>query len=168
MKKQIRKEKLNLEIKNQKIRLVGESFNGDIVTLKEALTKSDELGLDLVLVSENNDIGVCKIMNYEKFIYEQSKKEKQKILDIKEIKVGPNTSENDLSYRIKRMIEFLQKGHRIKISMQFKGREMSFVSKGELVMLNMVKAVEEYGLAEALPKLENKKMFITIKPKSSK
>jgi translation initiation factor IF-3 len=66
------------------------------------------------------------------------------------------------------MIEFLQKGPRIKISMQFKGREMSFVSKGELVMLNMVKAVEEYGLAEALPKLENKKMFITIKPKSSK
>ena len=72
MKKQIRKEKINLEIKNQKIRLVGESFNGDVVTLKEALTKSDELGLDLVLVSENNDIGVCKIMNYEKFIYEHS------------------------------------------------------------------------------------------------
>jgi ABC-type bacteriocin/lantibiotic exporter with double-glycine peptidase domain len=65
---------------------------------------------------------------------------------VKEIKVGPNTSENDLSYRIKHMIEFLQKGHRIKISMQFKGREMSFVSKGVLVMLNMVKAVEEYVL----------------------
>jgi len=165
MKKQNRKEKLNKEIKIQKIRLVG-AFNGEIVTLKDALIKSEEMGLDLVLISENNDIGVCKIMNYEKFLYEQMKKEKDKPkpLDVKEIKIGPNTSENDLDYRIKHMSEFLQKGHKVKITMQFKGREMSFSTKGEELMLKLILKLTDFGSAEAMPKFEGKKMFVTIKP----
>ena len=105
-------------------------------------------------------------MNYEKFIYEQGKKEKPKVLEMKEIKVGPNTAENDLDYRIKHIIGFLNKGHKVKITMQFKGREMIHVTKGEALILTLLVAVEDHGVAEAMPKLEGKRMFVTIKPKT--
>jgi translation initiation factor IF-3 len=168
MKKQSRKEKLNEEIKIQKIRLTGDGFKGEIVSLKEAMSKANELDLDLVLISENNEIGICKIMNYEKFIYEQSKKPKNKSLELKEVKLGPNTSDNDLSYRTKHIIEFLNKGHKVKLSMQFKGRQMAFVDKGKELMLSLIVSVEEHGSAEALPVLEGKKMICTLKPKTKK
>ena len=168
MKKQNRKEKLNEEIKIQKIRLTGDGFNGEIVSLKEALYKSNELELDLVLVSENNEIGICKLMNYEKFIYEQNKKPKNKALEVKEIKLGPNMADNDLTYRAKHIQEFLQKGHRIKLSMQFRGREMAFVDKGQELMLRFIVSIEDFGSAEAIPKLEGKKLITFIKPKSNK
>jgi len=168
MKKQNRKEKLNEEIKIQKIRLTGGDFKGEIVSLNEALEIAKKADLDLVLISENNGIGICRIINYQKFLYEQGKKEKQKSLELKEIKVGPNTSENDLDYRVKHMCEFLQKGHKVKITMQFKGREMAFVSKGEQLMLNLILKLTDFGSAEAMPKIEGKKMFVTIRPKSKK
>ena len=120
--------------------------------------------MDLVLINPNAQPPVCKIMNYEKFLYEQSKKDKPKVLELKEIKVGPNTSENDLTYRIKQISEFLGKGHKVKISMQFKGREMIHVTKGETLILKLLVDLEEYGVAEAMPKLEGKRMFVTIKP----
>ena len=168
MKKQIRKEKLNGEIKCQNIRLTGDGFKGEIVTLKEALAMANELELDLVLVSENNEIGICKIMNYEKYMYELSKKPKNKGLDVKEIKLGPNMSDNDLEYRTKHIIEFLGKGHRIKLTMQFKGRQMAFVDKGQELMLKLIVDLEDYGSAESIPKLEGKKLISTLKPKPKK
>ena len=164
MKKNAKQHFINREIKATEVRVV----DSGVMSFNEALKLAESKDMDLVLVGASAQPPVCKIMNYEKFMYEQSKKEKPKVLEMKEIKVGPNTSENDLSYRIKHMIEFLQKGHKVKITMQFRGREMTYVSNGELLMLNMIKAVEEYGLAEALPKLENKKMFATIRPKSNK
>jgi len=124
--------------------------------------------MDLVLISETAVPPVVKIMNYEKFIYEQSKKPKNKSLELKEIKLGPNTSENDLSYRTKHIIEFLSKGHKVKLSMQFKGRQMAFVDKGKELMLRLILSVEDHGSAEALPVLEGKKMICTLKPKSKK
>jgi translation initiation factor IF-3 len=122
--------------------------------------------MDLVLMSPNANPPVCKIMSYEKFIYEQMKKEKEKPkpLEMKEIKVGPNTDENDLDYRIKHMIEFLDKGHKVKITMQFRGREMAYVSKGEALILKLALAVKEYSVVEMMPKLEGKKMFVTLRP----
>ena len=164
MKKQNRKEKLNEEIKNQKIRLTGNLFNGEIVSLKEALFKAKELGLDLVLFSENNEIGICKIMNYEKFIYELGKKPKPKSLEVKEIKMGPNTAENDLAYGTKHIIEFLEKGHRVKLSMKFKGREMMYVNKGMELMLKLILSIEKHGISETLPKLEGKQIIANLKP----
>ena len=124
--------------------------------------------MDLVLINEKAQPPVCRIMNYEKFIYEQGKKPKNKTLDIKEIKLGPNTSENDLQYRIKHMIEFLQKGHKVKISLQFRGRQMQHIDIGQEQILKMILAVEEYGVPEAMPKLEGKKMFCLLKPLTKK
>jgi translation initiation factor IF-3 len=129
---------------------------------------ADEQELDLVLINENAQPPVCKIMNYEKFIYQQNKAVKNKSLDVKEIKLGPNTSENDLSYRTKHICEFLDKGHKVKLTMQFRGREMAFVDKGQEVMLKLIVSVEDHGSAESVPKLEGKKLQCTLKPKPKK
>jgi len=164
MKKDKKQHKLNKEITAPQVR-VGEH---GIVTLKEALALADAQELDLVLISETAVPPVCKIMNYEKFIYEQSKKPKNKSLELKEIKLGPNTSENDLSYRTKHIIEFLNKGHKVKLSMQFKGRQMAFVDKGKELMLSLIVSIEDHGSAEAVPVLEGRKMICTLKPKTKK
>jgi len=153
---------INNEIKAREVRLT----DIGIVSFNEALKLAETQNLDLVLMAPNANPPVCKLMNYQKFLYEQGKKEKQKSLELKEIKVGPNTSENDLDYRVKHMCEFLQKGHKVKITMQFKGREMAFVSKGEQLMLNLILKLTDFGTAEAMPKLEGKKMFVNIRPKT--
>jgi translation initiation factor IF-3 len=157
---------INKEITIKQIRLTGEGFNGQIVTLNEALETANELNLDLVLISSSTEIGICKIMNYEKFIYESNKKPKNKTSEIKEIKIGPNTSENDLNYRIKHIAEFLNKGHKVKITMQFRGREMVFLENGQKLMLKMIMDIQEYGVPESMPKLEGKKLFVIIKQKT--
>ena len=164
MKKVKKEHKLNGEIKSPEVRL-GEH---GIVTLKEALQIAETQEMDLVLINESTVPPICKLLNYDKFIYELSKKPKNKSLDVKEIKLGPNTSENDITYRTKHMIEFLEKGHKVKISMQFRGRQMAFVDKGQELMLKMILSVEDYGSAEAMPKLEGKKMLCYIKPKVKK
>ena len=155
---------LNKEIRLSEVRLPEEG----VIRLSEALRLAEEQDMDLVLMSENNGIGICRIMNYEKFIYEKSKKPKNKALDVKEIKLGPNTAENDLTYRAKHIIEFLKKGHKVKVTLQFRGREMMHIDKGKALMLKLIVSVEEYGLAEGLPNMEGKKLIGFIKPKPKK
>ena len=151
---------INNEIKFNEVRVVD---NG-IMTTNNALRLAESQDLDLVLVSESNEIGICKIMNYEKFIYENNKKQKNKSLDVKEIKVGPNTSENDVNYRLKHIIEFLNKGHRIKLTMRFKGREIMYLDKGMGLILNLILDLEEFGVSENVPKLEGKQIIAYLKP----
>lgn len=164
MAKSKRQHKLNTEITAKDLRVT----DVGIITLAEALKLAESQEMDLVLINEQAVPPVCKIMNYEKFIYEQSKKPKNKGLDVKEIKLGPNTSENDMEYRVKHMIDFLKKGHKVKVSLQFRGRQMQHINIGQEQILKMIVAVEDYGIAEAMPKLEGKKMFCMIKPKPSK
>jgi translation initiation factor IF-3 len=156
---------LNREIRANEVRI-----DGQVMRLSEALQEAESQNLDLVLIAPNAVPPVCRIINYEKFIYEQTKKDKQKpkSLEMKEIKVGPNTGENDLEYRIKHITEFLQKGHKVKITMQFRGREMAYVDNGKELLLKMIVAVEDHGIPEAMPKLEGKRMFATVRPKSNK
>jgi translation initiation factor IF-3 len=156
---------LNREIRANEVRV-----DGHVMRLSEALQEAESQNLDLVLIAPNAVPPVCRIINYEKFIYEQNKKDKQKpkTLEMKEIKVGPNTGENDLEYRIKHITEFLQKGHKVKITMQFRGREMAYVDNGKELLLKMIVAVEDHGIPEAMPKLEGKRMFATVRPKSNK
>jgi translation initiation factor IF-3 len=164
MKKNKNQHLTNREIRATEVRLTDKG----VMTLAEALKIAETEGLDLVLLNYKTTPVICKIMNYEKFIYEQAKKPKSKNLEIKEIKLGPNTSENDLDYRIKHMIEFLQKGHKVKLSLQFRGREMAFIDKGKVNILKLIAAVEEFGIPESMPSMEGKKMFATIKPKTQK
>ena len=164
MAKSKRQHKLNTEITSKELRVT----DVGIITLPEALKLAESQEMDLVLINEQAVPPVCKIMNYEKFIYEQSKKPKNKGLDVKEIKLGPNTSENDMEYRVKHMIDFLKKGHRVKLSMRFKGRENKFIDDGMALILKTLLRVEEFGTSEALPKLDGKQIIGYIKPISKK
>ncbi len=165
MAKKKREHKLNDEIIARVVRV-----DGVVMSIQEALSKAEQAEMDLVLINENADPKICRILNYEKFLYEQKRKEKDKskTLEVKEIKLGPNTSENDLSYRSKHIIEFLNKGHKVKLTMQFRGREMVFVSNGELVMLKLIDSISEHGLPESMPKMEGKRMQCLLKPRPKK
>jgi translation initiation factor IF-3 len=138
------------------------------MTLQDAMRLAQSKFMDLVLINDKANPPVCKIMNYEKHLYELSKKPKNKSLDMKEIKLGPNTAENDLSYRAKHIIEFLKKGHKVKITLQFRGREMTHIDLGRALLLKLIVSVEEAGIPEAMPNMEGKKMFVTLKPKAQK
>lgn len=165
MAKKKREHRINDEIIARTVRV-----DGTIMTIHEALYIAEQSEMDLVLINDNADPKICRILNYEKFLYEQKRKEKDKVktLEVKEIKLGPNTSENDLSYRSKHIIEFLNKGHKVKLTMQFRGREMAFVSNGELVMLKLIDSISEHGLPESMPKMEGKKMQCLLKPRPKK
>lgn len=162
MNKKKKQHLINKEIRATEVRVAE-----GIMPLHEAMKLAEDQFLDLVLINDKTQPPICKIMNYEKFIYELGKKEKErpKTLDVKEIKLGPNTAENDLDYRAKHIIEFLKKGHKVKISLQFRGREMAHIDLGKALVLKLIVAVEDYGTAEALPTMEGKKMFCHLKPK---
>lgn len=165
-KKQRREHKINQEIRDVEVRLIGEGVTPDVYPLNEALSISESLGLDLVLINESSVPPICKVMNYEKFLYEKGKKPKQKALEVKEIKITPNTSENDLSYRTEHIKEFLKKGHKVRITLKFKGREIVYLDRGKEALLKLALAVEDCGVPESLPNLEGKQMFLMLKPKT--
>jgi translation initiation factor IF-3 len=160
-----RAHRINEEIIAREVRV-----DGVVMPIQQALLEAEKSEVDLVLINDKVDPVICKIFDYQKFIYEQKRKEKDKPkpLDIKEIKLGPNTAENDLEYRSKHIIEFLGKGHKVKLTMLFRGREMAFVANGELLMLKLIDNVSEHGLPESMPKMEGKKMMCTLKPKVKK
>jgi translation initiation factor IF-3 len=154
---------INNEIRAIQVRL---AEDGRILSLSDAKNLAESQSLDLVLINEHSQPPIVKIMNYEKFVYEAGKKPKNKSLELKEIKIGPNTSENDLGYRIKQINEFLEKGHKVKISMRFKGREVAHLESSQKLILKMITEVGEFGAAEFLPKREGKVLFVIIKPKT--
>ncbi|MDI3527869.1 MAG: translation initiation factor [Tenuifilum sp.] len=129
--------------------------------------------LDLVMISDKADPPVCKITDYQKFLYQLKKKQKeikanaQKIV-VKEIRFGPNTDEHDYNFKLKHAINFLQDGAKVKAYVFFKGRSILFKEQGEILLLRFAQDVEEYGKVEQLPKLEGKRMIMIIAPKGSK
>jgi translation initiation factor IF-3 len=164
MNKKKKKHLINGEIRATEVRVTDEG----IMSIQEANRLAISKEMDLVLLNDKTNPPICKIMNYEKFIYDEGKKGKTKALEVKEIKFGPNTSDNDVEYRVKHIIEFLQKGHKVKLSLQFRGREMAHIDRGKELMLKVILAIEEFGMAESMPSMEGKKMFATLKPKPSK
>ena len=130
---------------------------------------AQDMELDLVEISPKANPPVCKIIDYQKFLYQQKKKQKEmkskstKIV-VKEIRFGPNTVEHDFEFKKRHIINFLQNGDKVKVFVFFKGREIRFKEQGELLLLKLVNDLEEYGSAESLPKLEGKRLIIFIKP----
>ena len=131
---------------------------------------ADQYELDLVEISPQANPPVCKIMDYQKFLYEQKKKQKEikqksaKIV-IKEIRLGPQTDEHDFEFKVNHAIRFLKEGCKVKVDVFFKGRSIVYKDQGELILLKFAQAVEEYGKPEQMPKLEGKRMMIVINPK---
>ena len=150
--------------------MVEDGADSKILSLREALTAAQDLELDLVEISPQASPPVCKIMNYQKFLFELKKKQKEikaktVKVSVKEIRLGPNTDDHDFNFKVKHAIEFLQEGNKVKVDVFFKGRSIMYKDQGELKLLNFAKACEEYGKPESMPKLEGKRMIIILTPK---
>ena len=162
--------RINEEITAPRVRLVGDNVpEQGIISTSEALKKAEELGLDLVEITAKVDPPVCKIIDYQKYLYQQKKRAKEmkanstKVV-IKEIRFGPNTDELDFQFKLKHAIGFLQEGSKVKASVFFKGRAILYVDQGEKLLLRFALELEEYGRAEQMPKLEGKRMMMMIAP----
>ena len=163
--------RINEEITVSRVRLVGENVpEQGVFPTSEALKLADSLGLDLVEISAKADPPVCKILDYQKYLYQQKKKAKEmkanaaKIV-IKEIRFGPNTDEHDFQFKLKHAQEFLQEGSKVKASVFFKGRSILYADQGEKLLLRFAVELEDYGRAEQMPKLEGKRMIMFIAPR---
>ncbi|MFP3019453.1 MAG: translation initiation factor IF-3 [Arsenophonus sp.] len=167
-----RQNRINTEIRAYEVRLTG--LNGEqigIISLKEAIEKAEEANVDLVEISPNADPPVCRIMDYGKFLYEKNKslkeqKKKQRVIQIKEIKFRPGTDQGDYQVKLRNLIRFLDDGDKAKITLRFRGREMSHQQIG-IDMLNRIKNdLDEMSVVESFPtKIEGRQMIMLLSPK---
>lgn len=141
-----------------------------IYQLREALDIAEEQELDLVEISPSANPPVCKVIDYKKFLYELKKKQKEikaktaKVV-VKEIRLGPHTDDHDFNFKLKHAISFLEDGAKVKVDVFFKGRNIIYKEKGEIILLKFAQELEEYGKVEQLPKLEGKRMIMIVSPK---
>ncbi len=155
------------------VRVVGEEIETQVMSIQDALRLADKMELDLVEISPNADPPVCKIIDYQKYLYQQKKKQKElkakatKIV-VKEIRFGPNTDDHDYNFKLKHAIRFLEEGAKVRAYVFFKGRSILFKEQGELLLLRFASDLEEYGKVEQMPRLEGKRMIISLSPKKKK
>jgi len=164
--------KINREIRAKTIRLVGENIENQnqLVPTSQALRMAEEMELDLVEISPTADPPVCRILDYQKFMYQQKKKQKEikaktvKVV-VKEIRFGPNTDDHDYNFKLKHAINFLEEGAKVKAFVFFKGRAIVYKEQGEILLLRFAQDLEEYGKVDQMPKLEGKRMIMFLSPK---
>ena len=163
---------INGQIRAKEVQLISdEGEKLGIVPISRALDLAAEKRLDLVLVSPNSEIPVCKIMNYGKYKFEQSKKEKeakrkQKVQETKELRITPNIEEHDFGFKTKNARKFLEDGNKVKITVRFRGRELNNTKMGEEVLNQFISTLEDISIVEKRPKLEGKNMFIILAKKA--
>ena len=143
------------------------------MSLREAIEKAEEAGVDLVEISPNAEPPVCRIMDYGKFLYEKSKsskeqKKKQKVIQVKEIKFRPGTDDGDYQVKLRSLIRFLEDGDKAKITLRFRGREMAHPELGTTIMQRFTESVAGYGTVEKQPKLEGRSMTMFVTAKNGK
>ena len=153
------------------MRLVGDNIEEQgVFSTNQALRMAENMELDLVEISPNAEPPVCKIIDYQKFLYQQKKKQKElkekshKIVT-KEIRFGPNTDEHDFQFKLKHAQKFLEEGSKLKAYVFFKGRSILFKEQGEILLLKFIQALEDVCKVDQLPKLEGKRMTILLSPK---
>ena len=142
-----------------------------VLSLNEALDLAFEKQLDLVLVAPNNNPKVCKIMNYGKYKFEQSKKEKEakkksRAFELKEIRITPNIDNHDLEFKIKNAQKFLEDGNKVRFTVRFRGREMNYLKQGEEVLNNIITSLQDIAVPEKKPILEGRNMFVIFSKKA--
>ena len=176
--------RVNRDIRVPEIRLVGDNFDQisevagrqvepGIFPTKVAQAWARDLELDLVEISPKAEPPVCRIIEFNKFIYERKRKEKEikaKTVKtvVKEIRFGPNTDDHDFEFKLRHAKKFLDEGAKVKAYVHFRGRTIVFKDRGELLLLKFLKELEEHGAAEALPKMEGRRMIVMISPKLKK
>jgi translation initiation factor IF-3 len=166
--------KINQEIRARSVRLVGDNIETPgVYPIDQALRMADEQDLDLVEISPNIDPPVCKIVDYQKFLYQLKQKQKEqkskaaKIV-VKEIRFGPNTDDHDFNFKLKHAQNFLEEGFKVKAYVFFRGRAIIYKEQGEVMLLRFAASLEEFGKVEQLPRLEGKRMNMLLAPKPKK
>ena len=161
---------INERIDAPMVRVVGEGMEPTIMNTKEALRRAYDEGLDLVMISPTANPPVCKIIEYQKFLYEQKKREKERKANstkivIKEIRLSPQTDDHDFEFKLNHAIRFLKEGNKVKVDVFFRGRSIVYKEQGEQQLLKFAEALLEYGKPEQMPRLEGKRMLMIIAPK---
>ena len=166
--------RINDEITAPTVRVVGDNVEPNLVLpIKEAIRLADEMELDLIEISPKAEPPVCRIADYQKFLYQQKKKAKEikakqvKVV-IKEIRFGPQTDDHDYNFKLKHAENFLKEGAKVKAYVFFRGRSIVFKEQGEILLLRFANDLEEYARVELMPKLDGKKMNMILAPKSKK
>ena len=166
--------RINREITAPQVRLVGDNIERpDVYSLAEALRMAQEQELDLVEISPKAEPPVCRIIDYQKFLYQQKKKAKEikakavKVV-VKEIRFGPQTDDHDYNFKLKHAENFLKEGAKVKAYVFFRGRQIVFKDQGGILLLRFTQDLEEWAKVEQMPKLEGKRMSIMLAPKPKK
>ena len=161
---------INEQIRAREVRLVGDNVDEGIYTISQALNIADEQGLDLIEIAPMATPPVCRVMDYQKFQYQQRKRLKEqkakatKVV-VKEIRFGPQTDDHDYEFKLKHAIGFLKEGAKVKSYVFLKGRSILFKDQGEVLLLRFANDLEEYGKVDQMPVLEGKRMTIMISPR---
>ena len=164
---------INGQIRDKEVRLIandGEQLG--VMSAREAQKLADEAGLDLVKISPKAKPPVCKIIDYGKYKYEQTRKEKlakkkQKVIDVKEVRMSPNIDTNDLNTKINHAKKFLAKGARLKVTLRFIGRELAHVNASKYILDDFAKALEDVATIDKKPKFEGRSMTMFLAPKNN-
>ena len=160
---------INEHIRAREVRLVGDNVEQGIYSLSKALKMAEEQELDLIEISPNAEPPVCRILDYQKFLYQQKKRQKEqkakaaKVV-VKEIRFGPQTDDHDYNFKLKHAVGFLKEGSKVKAYVFFRGRSILFKEQGEVLLLRFANDLEEYGKVEMMPVLEGKRMTIMLTP----
>ncbi|CAN5380242.1 translation initiation factor IF-3 [soil metagenome] len=163
--------RLNEEITSKEVRLIGaDGQQVGIVTLTDALEMAEKATLDLVEISSASDPPVCRIMNYGKFLFQQRKKaavakKNQKLMQVKELKYRPGIEDGDYKVKLRRLIEFLEHGDKVKITLRFRGREVTHNDLGLKLLDKLQVDLANYGVIEQQPKFEGRQLIMVIAPK---
>src|SRR5215471_7213384 len=165
--------RINHYIRVPQVRLVGDNVKVGVYPTSEALKMAQDQALDLVEISPNADPPVCKIIDYNKFLYDKKKKEKEmkanaKVSEVKEIRFTPNTDEHDFNFKAKHAENFLKEGNKVKAYVQFKGRAIQFQDRGQLLLLKFAERLTDAGVLESMPKMEGRRMLAMFAPKGKK
>jgi len=154
------------------VRVVGDNVEPDVYTIEKARIMASEMELDLVEISPKAEPPICRIVDFQKFLYQLKKKQKDqkskatKVV-VKEIRFGPNTDDHDYNFKLNHAKKFLQDGAKVKAYVFFKGRTILFKDKGEILLYRFAQDLEEFGKVEQMPKLEGKRMIMMFSPKVS-
>lgn len=160
---------INEYIRAREVRLVGDNVEQGVYPIEKARRIAEELELDLIEISPNAEPPVCRILDYQKFLYQQKKRQKEqkakaaKVV-VKEIRFGPQTDDHDYNFKLKHAVGFLKEGSKVKAYVFFRGRSILFKEQGEVLLLRFANDLEEYGKVEMMPVLEGKRMTIMLTP----
>jgi len=163
---------INEQIRDREIRLIDQDGNqAGVVLTKDALRTAKEAELDLVKISPNAKPPVCKIINYGKFKFDQTKKDKearkkQKTISVKEVRLSPNIEQHDIDTKMKNANKFLSKGDKVKVSVRFRGRELAHTNAGRKILIEFAKGLSEIADVDVHPKMEGRSMVMFLVPKN--